>query len=191
MRQMIVGFLAAFGLLLGANGAIAGTHSEAQMPKPIEVGPAHAHFKAMAGKWTIKQTMFMPDGKTMTSEGSQTVQTVLGGLGMTFESATKMGPMTMAGVGSSFWVPGKKQYQSTWFDNMSHNGMWIGWGTWDEKTKTMTQTTTGPGPDGKEMSMKMVTVVKDNDNYTTTFFMKGPDGKEMKMMEMVYARAKG
>lgn len=190
MRQLIIGIFAACGLLL-AGPAVAGSHSEAQMPKPIEVGPAHAHFKTMAGKWTVKATMWQPDGTSMTSDGSQTVQTVLGGLGMSFESSTAMGPMTMMGHGSSYWVPAKGKYQSTWFDNMSHHGLWIGWGTWDDATKTMTETVSGPGPDGKDMSMKMITVVKDNDTYTTTFFMAGPDGKEMKMMEMAYTRAKG
>lgn len=191
MRSIIVGLVAACGLLFTGGAALAGSHSEAQMPQPIKLGPAHAHFKAMAGTWAIKQTMFMPDGKTMTADGTQTVTTVLGGLGMQFETKTPMGPMTMLGHGASYWVPAKGKYQSTWFDNMSHHGVWIGWGTWDEKTKSMTETISGPGPDGKETTMRMVTTVKDADSYTTVFFMKGPDGKEMKMMEMIYTRAKG
>lgn len=191
-----VRFITALALLacaaLVASPAVADTHAEGAhaMPKPIEVGPAHAHFKTMAGNWTMTQTMYMPGGKTMTAQGTQTVRTVLDGLGMSFDTSAAMGPMTMKGHGASFWVPGKKKYQTTWFDNMSHNGMWTGWGTWDEKTKTLNETISGPGPDGKETSMRMVTVVTSDDAYATTFYMPGPDGKEMKGMHIAYARVK-
>jgi hypothetical protein len=190
---MRLSFVFATLCLLFAGPAAANTHSEAgaMMPKPIQKGPAHAMFTDMAGTWNITQTMFMPDGKKMEAKGTQTVRTILGGLGMAFETNTPMGPMTMAGYGSSFWVPAKKQYQSIWFDNMSQHGMWTSWGTWDEKTKTMTQVTKGPDPNtGKETSMKMVTVVKDKDNYMTTFTMAIPGGKEMTVMTMAYTRAK-
>ena len=124
------------------------------------------------------------------AKGTQTVQTVLGGLGMSFETSTAMGPMTMMGHGATYWVPGKKVYQSVWFDNMSHNGMWTGSSTWDAKSKTMNETISGPGPDGKEMKMRMITVVAGPDAYTTTFYMPGPDGKEIKGMQIAYARIK-
>ncbi|MGK0359439.1 MAG: hypothetical protein ACI9U2_001741 [Bradymonadia bacterium] len=181
------------GAALALSPALADTHAEPgahAMPTPIELGPAHAHFKTMAGNWTMTQTMFMPDGKTMEAKGTQTVQTVLDGLGMSFETRTAMGPMTMKGHGATYWVPAKKMYQSTWFDNMSHNGMWTGWSSWDAKTKTMKETISGPGPDGKEMTMRMVTVVAGADAYTTTFYMPGTDGKEMKGMQIAYARVK-
>lgn len=183
------------GLLLGA-GAAAADHEPKEggeaggMPAPMQVGDEHRVLHQCAGTWKTVSKMWFGPGEPVTSEGRQVCRVVLGGLGVSYEFTGKMGPNEFHGHGTTVWNPGRKKYESYWFDNFSFNGAAVSWGTYDPKTRTMTEEMTSKDPSGAEHKMKLVTRYESADKHVLTFYELEEGGKERRVMEITYTRVK-
>jgi hypothetical protein len=158
------------------------------MPKP---GPEHAIFKEDAGTWDATVESFMtPDGKPMTTKGTETNMLSCGGLCLVTHFKGEMMPgMTFEGHGTTAYDPKKKKYIGSWTDSMSQ-GLSVGESTYDAATKTATGYMEGPDMTGNTVKMKSVVQYKDPNTRVFSMYGPGPDGKEAKMMTITYTRKK-
>jgi hypothetical protein len=175
-------------LILLFAGPAAAQEGMPPMPKP---GPEHAIFKDDAGTWDATVESFMtPDGKPMTSKGTETNTLSCGGLCLVthFKGETMPG-MVFEGHGTTAYDPKKKKYIGSWTDSMSQ-GLSIGESTYDAATKTATGYMEGPDMTGNVVKMKSVVEYKDANTRVFTLYGPGPDGKEGKVMSITYTRKK-
>ena len=157
----------------------------------MTVGEQHKILAKSAGTWTGDVTMWMGEGAPPMKSTSTTVtKTIYGGLyqesmhkgdmmGMPFEGKSTMGYDNL-----------KKEYFSTWIDNMG-SGIYVMTGTWDDASKKLTLTGTTKCMNGQDATMKEVFTMTDDNNQTLEMY--GPDpktGKEYKNMEIKYTRKK-
>ncbi len=150
----------------------------------------HQVLGALVGDWdyTIKWWM-SPDAKPEISKGTSEVEWIMGGRFIQHEvEGTSMG-QPFEGLGVTGYDNEKKQYQSTWIDNMG-TGIMTASGSYDAKTKTITDQGTFTCPGEGQKSFRAVTKFIDPNNFTYEWFMAGPDGKEFRAMEIIYARKK-
>jgi hypothetical protein len=158
------------------------------MPKP---GPEHAIFKEDAGTWDATvESLMTPDGKPMTSKGTETNTVSCGGLCLVTHFKGEMMPgAVFEGHGTTAYDPKKKKYVGSWTDSMSQ-GLSIGESTYDSATKTATGFMEGPDMTGSVVKMKSVVEYKDANTRVFTLYGPGPDGKEAKVMTITYMRKK-
>jgi hypothetical protein len=175
-------------LILLFAGPAAAQQGMPPMPKP---GPEHAIFKEDAGTWDATVESFMtPDGKPMTSKGTETNTLSCGGLCLVTHFKGEMMPgVTFEGHGTTAYDPKKKKYIGSWTDSMSQ-GLSVGESTYDAATKTATGYMEGPDMTGNVAKMKSVVQYKDPNTRVFTMYGPGPDGKEAKMMTITYTRKK-
>ncbi|MGH7889196.1 MAG: DUF1579 domain-containing protein [Thermodesulfobacteriota bacterium] len=150
----------------------------------------HQVLGALVGDWgyTIKWWM-SPDGEPEISKGTSEIEWIMGGRYIQHEvEGTSMG-QPFEGMGVVGYDNEKKQYQSTWIDNMG-TGIMTASGSYDAKTKTLSDQGTFSCPAEGQKSFRAVTKIIDQDNFTYEWYMPGPDGKEFRAMEIVYARKK-
>ena len=190
----------AIALVLVCSAALAqhdhGTKKPAMDPAMMEAmmkagtpGEPHKKLDAFAGKWTTKVTFWpVPGADAMTMDGTSEARWVMGGRHLEEKfSGTFMGA-PFEGTGYTGYDNVKKQYWSTWMDNMS-TGFFISTGTADGNTWTYS----GMMPDpmtGKDTRAESKVVVQDADHHMMEMWGTGPDGKMFKSMEMVYTRKK-
>lgn len=155
----------------------------------MTVGEQHKMLAKTAGTWTGDVTMWMGDGAPpMKSTSTSVTKTIYGGLyqqtnhsgdmmGMPFEGSSTMGYDNM-----------KKEFFSTWIDNMG-SGIMVMTGQWDEATKKLTLTGNTRCMNGQDATMREVFTMTDDNNQLLEMY--GPDpktGKEYKNMEIKYTR---
>ncbi|MBL8746833.1 MAG: DUF1579 family protein, partial [Phycisphaerae bacterium] len=84
----------------------------------------------------------------------------------------------------------KKQYVSTWIDNMS-TSMLIEWGECDGEGKVITTKGSSYDPmSGVEQPRRSVATIIDPDTRRLEAFVPGPDGVHFRQMEINYTRKK-
>ena len=102
-------------------------------------GEPHKMFAKMDGEWTGDMKMWMsPDAQPITSTGSATFKTIMGGR---YQQGIHKGDMMgqpFEGHSTTAYDNAKKVYISSWIDNMG-TGLMTMEGTWDEATKTIIQ----------------------------------------------------
>jgi hypothetical protein len=159
------------------------------MMKAATPGDAHKSLDMFAGSWktTVKSWM-APGTDPMTMEGTSETKWMMGGryLEQRFTSAF-MG-MPFEGLGYTGYDNIKKQYWSTWMDNMS-TAMMTSTGSYDGKTWTFKGTMPDPMT-GKDSTLDEKITVTDADHHVMEMWGAGPDGKNFKMMEIAYSRKK-
>jgi hypothetical protein len=96
--------------------------------------------------------------------------------------------MPFEGIGYSGYDNVKKQYWSTWMDNMS-TGMMTSTGAHEGKVWTYQGTMADPMT-GKDTALTSKVTLTDADHHTMEMWGPAPDGKNFKMMEIVYSRKK-
>src|SRR5439155_14359917 len=162
----------------------AGT-ARAQFPKP---GSEHELLKQMEGSWSAKVKMYMEPGKDpMESTAEYTSKMEVGGLFLVGEVKGKMFDNEFHARSITGYDTFKKKYTGTWVDNMSP-ALYALEGAFDKSGKVYTEVMEGPNPgDGKTMKMRMVTEIKDKDNFHTKMYGTPPCAeKEMLVMELAY-----
>lgn len=188
------------GAPAGEAGEGPGAEMEEMMKRCMEAGtPADAHKKlaALAGKWDYEGKFWMPgapEGETFKGTGEYKV--LFDGRYLQQDVGGNMDgpdgqPMTFRGMGLMGFDNMKKQYFSTWIDNMS-TGLMVGWGTADAAGKVITYTGEGADPMSGNLHQKFRNVVRIEgpDKHVFEMHGPGPDGKEYKQMEIVYTRVK-
>ncbi|WP_165871558.1 DUF1579 domain-containing protein [Flaviaesturariibacter flavus] len=151
-----------------------------------------AEQKALAeanGRWDAEITMCMAPG-TPEQKTSTVVENkmVLGGRYQMSTHKGKMMGMDFEGISTVGYDNHKKQYQSTWIDNMG-TGITVMTGTWDEATKTINFAgkMMNPGTKMEEDVRETFTII-DKDHQLMQMYGKGPEGKEFRTMQIHYTR---
>ncbi|MCG3138490.1 MAG: hypothetical protein HJJLKODD_02355 [Phycisphaerae bacterium] len=160
--------------------------------KPVTVGPEHKLMQEGAGEWDQEITDFTTGPEPKVSKGRATCKVILDGLALTFETESHCDQGTFKGFGVTTWNTMTKNYEMTWVDTMSYNGLDSKWiGTWDAATETMTWNATCTVPGMGPCPMKMVEKRMGKDKTVAEFYWSmGPDQKETKSMQIVSTRVK-
>jgi len=156
-------------------------------------GPMHQMMASWNGTWTGDMTMWMqadaPPNKTV---GKAVNTMTLGGRYQSSKHSGDMMGMPFEGNATLAYDNTKKEFVSTWTDNMSTAIMVLS-GPWDEASKSMTLTGSiaDPARSGKMCNIREVfKVVDDNTQVMEMYGPNRTDGKEFKMMEIKLTRKK-
>ena len=154
-------------------------------------GDVHKMMAKWDGTWNGEVTMWMYPGAPEQKSTSTTVnKMIMNGLyQQNVHTGTMMG-MPFNGIGTLAYDIHKKEFMSTWIDNMG-SGIMMLKGTWDDATKTITfkGKTTDPGTKS-DMDVKETFTVIDDNTQEMKMFMPMPDGKEFQTMNIKFSRKK-
>jgi hypothetical protein len=165
----------------------------AAMIKLASPGPEHAALNPLAGSWkTTVKSFFGPAGpvsQPQVTEGTCDRNWAMGGRYLVSSYKGAFNGMPFEGMEVLGYDNMKKQYVSSWMDNMGTGIMQSWGGAMDPATKSFTLTGSAPDPSGKEMTMREVTNIVDGNTYTMTMFAT-MGAQEQKVMEITYTRVK-
>lgn len=162
----------------------------AAMMKMATPGPEHAALNPLAGSWkTVTKMWQNPAGDPTTSEGTCDRNWVMGGRYLVANYKGVMGGMPFEGMEVLGYDNMKKQYVSSWVDNLG-TGIVLSQGTaMDPATHSFTLTGSMTDPMGNSSTMREVTSIVDGNTYTMTMFANDR-GQDAKMMEITFSRVK-
>lgn len=149
----------------------------------------HDMMAASVGEWktTTKYWMDPSAPEPMVSEGTATVEMILGGRYMkTVHKGNVMG-MPMEGWSIEAYDNGKKEFLNIWVDNMG-TGMATSTGKYNEENRTISYTGKMYDPmSGSDVDFRSEVKIMDDNNFVFEMYNM-INGKEVKMMEMTYTR---
>jgi hypothetical protein len=159
--------------------------------KAMTPGEPHKLLDHMTGTWDAKVTMWeAPGAPPQSTEGISEVKWILGGRYLQERMNASLMGMSFEGLGHTGYDNVKKQYWSSWVDNMS-TGMMTSTGQTKDNGKTYTFWGSMADPmTGKDQKLEQKVVVESNDKHWFEMWGAAPDGKNFKMMEIVYTRKK-
>lgn len=154
-------------------------------------GAEHKMLESMAGTWNTRIKSWMaPGAPPMESTGISENKVILGGRYVQVNFEGSFMNMPFSGVGFTGYDNIRKQYVSTWMDNMS-TAVMITNGKWDDTMKALVFTGSMDDPlTGKPQPVKETVRVIDADTHVMEMWGPGPDGAMFKMMEITYSRKK-
>ncbi|HET7498471.1 MAG TPA: DUF1579 domain-containing protein [Candidatus Eisenbacteria bacterium] len=162
----------------------------AAMMKMAAPGPEHAALNPLAGSWkTVTKMWNSPSGEPVTSEGTCERSWIMGGRYLVANYKGDFAGMAFEGMEVLGYDNMKKQYVSSWVDNMGTGIMMTQGPSMDPATHSYTLSGTMIGPSGQETTAREVTNIVDGNTYTMTMFASD-HGQEQKMMEITYSRKK-
>ena len=156
-------------------------------------GNVHKMMASWDGTWNGEVTMWMAPGQPPMQSTSVTINKML--MDGRYQSSVHKGNimgMPFEGNGTLAFDNAKKEFISTWIDNMG-TGMMVSRGKWDEATKSVTFVGKMVDPsagNGNEVSFREVFKVIDNDHQVMEMYSPDPSGKEFKTMEIKFTRKK-
>lgn len=192
MKKTFLGLLS-LTLLLACNTLRAQTPDQDAMMKAWEAymtpGEMHKLLASADGEWSADISMWMdPQGQPMKSKGSMTNKMIFDGK---YQEGTYKGDMMgrpMEGKGITGYDNAKKQFESTWVDNMG-TGIMKMTGTYDPSTKTITFMGNQVDPmTGKEMKVRETLKMVDDKNQVMTMYMTPEGASEFKTMEIKFTK---
>ncbi len=201
--RWIVGGLLVIGLLLGnmpvrsegENALPAGADQDAMMKewaKWAMPGEMHKHLEKLVGNWTVKTSMLMdPNAPPMESMGTAKNSWVLGGRWVRQEFTGDMMGMPFEGIGMTGYDNFKKEFISTWTDNMSttmirSTGTCNASGTEFNMSGIMDEPMTGE----RDKKFRHVWKVTSADTHVFEAYDNIPGKGEVRVMELTYTRVK-
>ena len=159
-------------------------------------GAEHKKLDERVGKWNLKvRSWHTPDAPVQESTATSEVKWILDGhyLAEEVKGQMQMGEgqtVSFQGRGTMGYDNAKKEYFSTWMDNMG-TGLFVSHGNFDSSGKTMTFDGEMVCPmRGHEIPMRTVETRMGPDQWKMEMYGPDADGKEFKAMEIVYTRAK-
>jgi hypothetical protein len=161
------------------------------MMKAMTPGENHKMLDAMVGTFDAKMTMWMqPGAPPIVSTGKSDTSWVLGNRYLVEKVDSSFMGMPFAGIGYTGYDNVKKQFWSTWIDNMG-TGVMISTGSMTDPGKVWKFTGTMADPmTGKDTTEEIRITVADHDHHSMEMWGPAPDGKVYKMMEIAYTRSK-
>lgn len=180
-------------LLFACTALNAQTPSHDEMMKAWEAymtpGEMHKILEASNGEWTAEITMWMdPNGQPVKSKGTMSNKMIYDGRYLEGHYTGDMMGKQMLGSGITGYDNAKKQFESTWIDNMG-TGIMKMTGTYEPSTKTITFTGGQTDPmTGNEMQVKETLQMVDANNQVMTMYMTPASGSEFKTMEIKFKR---
>jgi Protein of unknown function (DUF1579) len=157
----------------------------------MTIGEQHKMLAKSAGTWSGEMTMWMANGAPPQTMSTSTVtKTIYGGLYVQSTHTGNMMGMPFEGMSTMGYDNLKKEFFSTWIDNMG-SGVIVMTGQWDDASKKLTLSGTIRCGNGQDAIMREVFTMIDDNNQLLEMY--GPDpatGKEYKSMEIKYTRKK-
>jgi hypothetical protein len=156
-------------------------------------GKEHKMMASWDGTWNGEVTLWMTPGQPPMQSTTVTTNKML--LDGRYQSSTHKGlmmGMPFEGMSTLAFDNGKKEFVSTWIDNMG-TGIMTSTGKWDEASKSITFKGRMVDPssgNGKEADFREVFRVIDNDHQVMEMYGPDPSGKEFKTMEIKFTRKK-
>ena len=180
----------ALGLIgLAATSVYSEGHAEEKKPAASEKLTPAGIMDMMVGDWDAagqfwqpgaEQPMPFPGKAKMSKVFQNYLQQDFEGVGMPFKGRSIMA-----------YDKGRKKWQSTWIDSMSHH-ITITEPTFEGKTRTFSSTFDSYSPDGTVVKMRDTLVLDSKDKFTMEHFAVGggADGKDKLVMRIIYTRKK-
>lgn len=170
------------------------TAEQIEMMKAGQPSDAHKKLEAFVGKWNYTGKFWMDPSqkKPEVMKGMTENDWVLGGrfIQQHAKGEAAQGMPTFEGIGTTGYDNVKKEYTSTWVDNMS-TGMMAATASFDDKTKSFNETGTFSCPiAGDKKPFRAVWKIQGKDAYMYTWYITDANGKEFKSMEIAYKRTK-
>lgn len=190
-----VGLFASAALLSAEDVNLGGADMAAMMKewdKWASPGEMHKHLEKMAGNWTVTTKMWMdPSAPPMESKGTAKSTFVLGGRWLRQEYSGDMMGMPFEGIGMIGYDNFKKEFISTWVDNMSttmmrSTGSCNAAGTEFNMSGTMDEPLTGE----RDKKFRHVWKLTSADSHVFEAYDNIPGKGEVKVMELTYTRVK-
>lgn len=154
--------------------------------------PSDVH-KMMAkwdGAWDAEATFWAPGKPEMKSKSRVNNKMLFDGRYQETNFSGDMMGMPFLGKSTTAYDNHKKQFKTTWIDNMG-SGMMVMEGPWDEANKTMNLKGKTMDPEtGYEMDARETFKIIDDNTQEMEMFVMMPDGKEFKMMNIKFTRKK-
>lgn len=156
-------------------------------------GEVHKMMASWNGTWDGEVTMWETADAPPQKSTTKTVNKMImdGRYQISTHSGNMMG-MPFEGQATVGYDNGKKQFVSSWIDNMGTGIMYLS-GPWDAASKSMTLTGKMVDPssgNGHEVTMREVFRVIDDNAHVMEMYCPGKDGKEFKTMEIKFTRKK-
>jgi hypothetical protein len=163
----------------------------AEWEKYATPGPEHARMAKEVGNWDVLTRMWMDPSQPPTeSKGSCVVTTILGGRFLRSDYKGDMMGMPFEGVAFSGYDNHKKEYVSTWMDNMGTMIM-VFTGSCKADGSECTFTTSFDDPIMKTpKSVREVCRYTSADSWTMDWYETVPGQPERKTMEIIHTRVK-
>lgn len=162
----------------------------AAMMKMAAPGPEHTALNPLAGSWkTVTKMWSNPAGDPVTSEGSCERSWVMGGRYLVANYKGMFGAMPFEGMEVLGYDNQKKQYVSSWVDNMGTGIVMSTGAAMDPTSHSFTLSGSMTDPMGNASMTREVTNIVDGNTYTMTMFASDR-GQEAKMMEITFSRVK-
>jgi len=157
-----------------------------KMAKP---GKPHQELARLVGQWNVEMSSYCTPGNPMTTKGSATFETILGGRFVLQRQKADMGNgMTMEGFQILGYDNVQKKYVGVWLDNWS-TGIHASTGQVDENGQVCMQGLMKDAMTPEGRPFRSVQKQAGNDKFTIELH-DTKDGKEFKMMDIVYTRVK-
>jgi len=157
----------------------------AEMMKNAAPGPDHKALEPMVGTWKATVKSWWAPGEPQVTEGTMVNSMVMGGRVLEGRFSGTMMGQPFKGLSMMGYDNAKKQYWSTWVDDMStalvlHTGGPM-------KDKSIVLTGMAEGMDGKPMECTSTTKIIDANTHV--YSMTGKiQGKDTPLMEITYKR---
>lgn len=183
--------LLAFSLLIFTASLNAQDEMSADQKARIDYmtpGPMHEMMAKSVGEWKTKNTYWMdPNGMPTVSEGTASVEMILGGRYLkAVHKGTAMG-MPMEGINLQCYDNASREFTAVWIDNLG-TGMSVSKGTYDDETKTIYFIGRMIDPmSRKEIKFRQTHQIINNNHHMFEMFML-QNGEEFKMLEVDYRR---
>jgi hypothetical protein len=154
-------------------------------------GDVHKMMAKWNGEWNGDVTMWMqPGAPEQKSQSTATNKMIMNGLYQQSTHTGNMMGMPFNGISTTAYDIHRKEFISTWIDNMG-SGVMVLKGPWDDATKTINLKgrMTDPGTTGEVDVRETFKIIDDNTQEMEMFVMM-PDGKEFKTMNIKFTRKK-
>lgn len=154
-------------------------------------GDVHKMMAKWNGTWNGEVTMWMyPGAPEQKSKSTAVNKMVMNGLYQQSTHSGNMMGMPFSGMSTTAYDIHRKEFVSTWIDNMG-SGIMVLKGPWDDATKTVNLKgrMTDPGTKG-DVDVRETFKIIDDNTQEMEMFMEMPDGKEFKTMNIRYTRKK-
>jgi hypothetical protein len=180
-------------LIISSVGTFAQDDNDAAMNAWTEYmtpGEMHEMLASGVGEWNTKSTFWMnPGGDPMVSEGTTTVEMILGGRYQKSTTTSEMMGMPFEGISITAFDNATKEFINMWIDNMG-TGIMSSKGKYDEETKKVVLKGSFVDPmTGDEKPFMETFQVVDNDHHLFEMYTY-PGGQEFKSMVVEYTRKK-
>ncbi|MBZ0177707.1 MAG: DUF1579 domain-containing protein [Melioribacteraceae bacterium] len=141
------------------------------------------------GDYTYTAKFWMtPDAEPIVSEGKAKGEMILGGRYLQMHHSGEMWGMPFEGISLEGYDNAKKEFFSTWIDNMG-TGLMYATGNYDAEGKTLTYNGTycDPMDEGKDKPFKQTIHFKEDNTMLLEMYME-VQGTEFKNMEIVFTK---